>query len=385
MNKSTSDKIDRMIAAAGQWLEAHDYHYIECNYVPPRLFTRNRRANMLLRTAYRLLPLNLRSKKDIAACPYTPHEAVASLAAAAAAGKEDTFGMLKKRALHELRSPLTRDFSLRQGIRISISLYEDSADDPTPLNTVFFGDTLLKHGNIDDRTRETIISICRYLVNELGYEDYGADGVYFFYGHHLKDVIYNASAIISSFLIRAGHAFGLNEYVDLGKRGIRYIINHMNPEGSWYYYGPPHRKAIDGFHQSYILKALIDVQDAGIDGLEECIDKATAFYDSQFTETEKYLIPQRYDRRFNPKNTWIFQRLDGRDLSEAITFYSIYRPDEQRVEKLVNYMYDRIFSPRRGTLAPEIFVYGKNRNSYIEFYAWYLQALYHAKNTFAAR
>ncbi|MDE6498434.1 MAG: hypothetical protein K2L21_07225, partial [Muribaculaceae bacterium] len=146
-----------------------------------------------------------------------------------------------------------------------------------------------------------------------------------------------------------------------------------------------HRKAIDGFHQSYILKALMDVKDAAIDRLADCINKGVEFYRSQFTETDRYLIPQRYDTRFNPGTTWIFQRLDGRDLSEAITFYSIYLPDEKRVEKLVNYMYDRIFSPRTGKLAPEIFVYGKNRNDYIEFYAWYLHALYCARNTFAVK
>lgn len=386
MNSATLDRIDRMIEAAERWLEAHEYHYIECNYVPPRFFTRYRKLNMLLRTAFRLLPFNLRSKKDIARSPYTPHETVASLAACGAGGNAQAGALLTRRVLERLRSPLSRDFALRQGIRISISLYEDSGDDPTPLNTVFFGNYLLDHSTPDEDTRrEVLLSICRYLTHELGYEDHSDDGIYFFYGHHLKDVIYNASAIISSFLIRTGIACGVDEYVELGKRGITYIVKNQNPDGSWYYYGPPHRKAIDGFHQSYILKALIDVEDAAVDGLAECIDKGVEFYRSQFTETEKYLIPQRYDKRFNPGNTWIFQRIDGRDLSEAISFFSVYRPDEQRVEKLVNYMYDHIFSPESGRLAPEIFIYGKNRNDYIEFYAWYLHALYCARNTFAAK
>ena len=386
MNPATIDKINRMIEAAERWLEAHDYHHRECNDVPPRLFTRHRKLNMLIRTVFRLLPFNLRSKKDIAQSPYTPHEAVASLTACGAGGDAATGTRLTRRVLEQLRSPLTSNFALRQGIRISISLYEDSADDPTPLNTVFFGNYLLDHAPADDATRrEVLVSICRYLTQELGYEDYGTEGVYFFYGHHLKDVIYNASALISSFLIRTGTALNLDEYVELGRRGIRFIINNQNPDGSWYYCAPPHRKAIDGFHQSYILKALIDVRDAAVDGLAECINKGAEFYRSQFTETGAYLIPQRYDKRFNPGNTWLFQRLDGRDLSEAISFYSMYLPDEERVEKLVNYMHDRVFSPRSGKLAPEIFVYGKNHNEYIEFYAWYLHALYCARNTFAAK
>ncbi|MDE6497055.1 MAG: hypothetical protein K2L21_00140 [Muribaculaceae bacterium] len=267
MNPTTLDKINRMIGAAERWLEAHDYHYIECNYVPPRIFTRNRKLNMLIRTAFRLLPFNLRSKKDIGRSPYTPHEAVASLAACGAGGDTKTGAQLTRRVMEQLQSPLTRNFALRQGIRISISLYEDSGDDPTPLNTVFFGDYLLRYGALDEEDRrEVLMAICRYLTQELGYEDHGEDGIYFFYGHHLKDVIYNASAIISSFLIRTGTTYGIDKYVELGKRGISYIIKNQNPDGSWYYYGPPHRKAIDGFHQSYILKALMDVKDAAIAG-----------------------------------------------------------------------------------------------------------------------
>lgn len=382
MDKSTVEKIGRMTAAAEQWLHAHRYHYMECNYVPARFFTKNRRANLLLRTFFRLCPFNLRSKKDIAASPFTPHATVAMLKAFAMTGKSDVVKELLDRSLRHLKSPATKAFSLRQGIRIAVNLYEDSGDDPTPLNTVLFGEYLLSDTCLDRSERERILlSICDYLINELGYRDFGAEGIYFYYGHNLTDIIYNASAIISSFLIKCGCEFGRPEFTGLGRRGLEFIVRSQNPDGSWYYYGPPLKKAIDGFHQSYILRALIEAE--GISGinLRECIERGTEFYKTQFAESGSYLIPQRYDKRFNPKNTWLLQQIDGRDMTEALTFFSLYEKDERRVEKLVNYMYDKLYR-KDGRFVPEIFIYGRNRNDYIEFYAWYLHALLCVRNSF---
>ena len=380
MDLTTQNKVDRMIASADQWLKEHDYRYVECNYVPERLFTRNRKINLMLRTAFRLLPFNPRSKKDMAAAPLTPHTTVAMLKAFSLKGDRHVAAMLAQRVFDHLQSPATKAFSLRQGIRVAVNRDEDNGDDPSPLNTVFFGEFLLDSDIIDDDTRrKTVLSICDYLVNELGYRDHGEDGIYFYYGHHLKDIIYNASAFISAFLIKSGTRYERPDYVSLGERGLTYIMRNQNSDGSWFYYGPPLKKAIDGFHQCYILKALMDSQPlSGID-MTQSIARGMAFYKTQFRESGKYLVPQRYDRRFNPKNTWLLQKIDGRDISEALTFFSLYAPDPERVEKLVNYMYDKIYRPDSGRLSPEIFIYGRNRNDYIEFYGWYLHALYCVK------
>lgn len=387
MNDSTIEKVDIMIAAAEKWLRDHDYRYMECNYVPPGMFTRSRKINLLLRTVYRLLPFNLRSRRSIDRAPFTPHATAAMLKAFGAAGDTNTTAMLTRRALKELRSPATKEFSLRQGIRVAVNLYEDSADDPSPLNTVFFGEFLLDDkaaAAIDDEVRrETVLSICRYITEELGYEDYGRKGIYFRYGHNISNIIYNASAVISSFLIRAGNRYDMPGYIELGKRGIDYIVNCQNSDGSWFYYGPPLKKAIDGFHQCYVLRALLDARKF-YDGIpDECLRRGADFYRSQHHRSGRYLIPVRYDRRFNPRNTWLLQRVDGRDITEALVFYSLYEPDAERVEGLVEYMYDHIFRPASGRFAPEIFVYGRNRNDYIEFYAWYLHALWCVKRTFS--
>lgn len=386
MNEVSKHKIEELIGVAEDWLRKHDYHYVECNYVPERLFSGSRKKNMLLRTFYRLCPIAIRSKKDIANSPYTPHASVAMIKAYINAGNAELVDKLTNRVFDNLRSPKTERFSLKQGIRIAVNLYEDTADEPSPLNTLWFGETLLDNPAIVQAQKYEILrSICDYFINDLGYIDYAEEGIYFRYGHTIKNIIYNASAIISSFLIRIGDLYQIEEYIELGKKGISFIANRQNEDGSWFYYGPPLRRAIDGFHQSYVLKALINAQRVLDLGLDECIAKGVSYYRSQFKSLGDWLVPQRYDRRFNPKNTWVAQKIDGRDMSEALEFFSIYDRDETVVSKLVNYMYDKLYDKRRKRLIPEIFVYGVNRNDYIEFYGWYLNSLYIIKNTFADR
>ena len=53
-----------------------------------------------------------------------------------------------------------------------------------------------------------------------------------------------------AFLIRLGIKYKINEYIELRKRGIRYICNKQNKDGSWFYAGKPERSTIDCFHQS---------------------------------------------------------------------------------------------------------------------------------------
>ncbi len=385
MRQDIIDKVNIMATTAENWLVTHNYHFIECNYVPERLFTKNRKINLALRTFFRLCPYNIRSQKDIDKAPFAPHAAVAMLKAFSLKGDDAKCSLITNRIIERLRSPRTENFSLRQGIKIALNLYEDSADDPTPLNTVWFGEYLLENYSGDDNTWRdaTILSICKYLVKELGYCDYHEKGIYFYYGHHMKDIIYNASAIISAFLIKCGHKYNNENLISLGHRGIEYIINCQNDDGSWFYYGPPLKKAIDGFHQAYILKALIDAAKTDYSlNIEKNIQNGIKFYRSQFRRKGGVICPQRYDKRFNPRNTWLAQKIDGRDASEAMVFFSLYEKDEAMVSDIVNFMYYKLYDRKRRRFASDIFIYGRNRNDYIEFYSWYLYALCCIKKVF---
>ena len=93
-----------------------------------------------------------------------------------------------------------------------------------------------------------------------------------------------------------------------------------------------------------------------------------------FIEDKNYLHPIRYDKRFTPHNTWLFVKVDGRDVAEALIFFTKYYPDIKMVKQLMNYTYNKFFNKKRGYMYPEIFIYGKNRTPYIEFQSWFLYA-----------
>ena len=381
LNKTTCEKIDQLISVVEDWLNAHHYRYIECNYVPERYFVNNKFINVITRTFFRLFPFNFRRKADIEISPDAPQTCVSLLNACLEADAvSDTEIMLRER-VERLRCPNTKNFALSQGIRIAVNLYEDTADDPTPLNTVWYGEYLLKtHGIEEEWRKKRLLSICDYLIEELGWEDYGQVGIYFKYGHNIQNIIYNASAVISSFLIKVGNKYDREDLKILGLKGLDYIAKAQNDDGSWFYYGPPRQKAIDGFHQSYILKAFLDVNEFTHDRYNQVISKGISFYRGQFDKKNGRIIPHRYEKKYNPRNTWIFQTVDGRDVSEALIFFSEYAQDEEMVEGLVDYMWHKLYDKKRQRLAPEIFIYGRNRNDYIEFYGWYLLALKKVKN-----
>ncbi|ATR90490.1 hypothetical protein CS544_04860 [Porphyromonas gingivalis] len=379
--------IEEMICSLERWFSQRDYWYIECNHVPECLLGKKPRVNMLLRTIYRLNPINLRPQASMDACPLTPQTQVALLKAYNLSGHVGIVRYIYKRVF-ELISPQTRNFALKQGIRISTNLYENSPETPTPLNTVWFGQFLL---DTEDRIipkaqkQNLLLSICRYLVEELGYQDYGGQGVYFYYGPTLTKVIYNASALISAFLLRVGHIYSMKEYSDLGFRGISYIVNNQNEDGSWFYAAPPERSSIDCFHQSYVLQALHSAKEFSPELVSDAIRRGEDYYRSMFVRKGNYIIPIRYDKRFTPHNTWLFQKLDGRDIGEALIYFSRYSYDQQMLEGLLTYLYQEMYLPKRGYIAPEIFIYGRNRIPYSEFQAWYLYALYVVQSTIKAK
>ena len=367
-----------MIEAIEKWLCLCDYNYIECNYVPKKLLGKNRTVNTFLRTLFRLFPYNLRCMKKASheLYPLTPQSHVALLKAFAVSNNKDIIKKLYERTL-SLRSPKTKHFALKQGIQISINLYENSSDDPTPLNTVWFGQFLLEENSgiiEDNKKKELIFSIASYLIEELGYIDYGEKGVYFYYGPTLKKEVYNASAIISAFLINVGVRYKKSNYIELGQKGIFYICQKQNEDGSWFYAGLPSRPTIDCFHQSYILQAICSVRENLPFDVSANINKGVAFYKSLFREEKDIIRPVRYDKRYTPYNTWLFVKVDGRDLSEALIFFSKYMSDDKMVFKLLKYTYNQFYNRKKGYMIPEIFLYGKSHIPYIEFQAWFLYA-----------
>ncbi len=369
-------KVYEIAQRLNQWIEKKDYTYIECNHIPSFLRTKYHKINVIFRTFFKLFPFDVRCLKDEDYI-VTPQTCVSLLKAYSEKGDIAAQKRIYERILR-LRSSKTKNFALSQAIPIAVQMYQNSKDDPTPLNTVWFGEYVLTASELvikSQEKKELLLSISEYIVQEVGYKDYEDKGIYFYYGPTLNKEIYNASCVMSAFLIKVGQLYGINRYVILGERGIKYIISVQNFDGSWFYAGSPSRKSIDNFHMSYILQALISVSEGLSFNIKEEIQLGISYYYTLFSAKGKYIVPIRYDRRYIPHNTWLFFQYDGRDVSEALLFFSKFHRDEKMIDGLINLMYDRLYNSQHGYLSAGMFVYGKNRIPYMEYQGWYLNSL----------
>ena len=103
--------------------------------------------------------------------------------------------------------------------------------------------------------------------------------------------------------------------------------------------------------------------------------KGEEYYKTLFIDKGGRLNPLRYDSRYMPHNTWAFMKIDSRDISEAIIYYSVYQPNKNMVLSLLSYVEDMLLDTKVGGIYPDIFIYGKNRNKYTEAQGWMLYAL----------
>lgn len=369
-----------MFSHADSYIKSLDYNFWEYNCVPDMWMTNHSRWNMIIRLFFRLSLIDFRPSLPTGSYPILPQSLSALLDAYEIAGDAESIKLLFPRLIR-LRSSQTHNFALSQGTRISISLYDDGADVPTPLWTAWFANYLLKeqYAPITEEEKDKLLlAIANYFIDDLQYQDFGQKGIYFFYGHSLKNkIICNASAVISSILLKIGLKYQTARYIELGKRGIEYILESQNKDGSWFYVAPPAHPAIDSFHQAYIMMALEDVQAIEPEErLQDCLDAATEYYCNTFFKRKgKYIIPKRFDRRFMPRNTWLLQNFDGRDLAEAIRFFSSYRYDEEMLEGLLFFLHDCLYDKKKGFFYPEKLLGIRNKIPYLEFQGWYLAAL----------
>ena len=89
------NKVDEMITGLSSWLKSVNYKYIECNFVPKQLYTKNEKINAIIRTIFRLSPFNFRRISDINEVPLTPQSNVALLKAYSIIKDEEILKLFK--------------------------------------------------------------------------------------------------------------------------------------------------------------------------------------------------------------------------------------------------------------------------------------------------
>lgn len=73
--------------------------------------------------------------------------------------------------------------------------------------------------------------------------------------------VHNANLFIAESLIRVGNEVNENEFIQMGIKAMNYTLNKQNPDGSFYYWGPPDEDAghIDHYHTGFVLRALYSI------------------------------------------------------------------------------------------------------------------------------
>lgn len=380
------EEVSKRHRALLDWLRSHDYNYASLNTVPghPLVEFFQRRVpggGILVRQLFRLSPVNLRgcfrNRGDgTAVNPKATILLAAALAGMVDSGDRDVEGELKMLLdrIVNMRSAHCRNFAIRQNKTLYMLKYSADEDEVAPLLTAMAGLLFLGRagrGGNDGRSLEIATSVMNYFEREHPVDCY-PEGFYFRYDPKYRFITYNASAFISGFLLAAGKELGSAGAVEMGRRGIDFVIAGQNRDGSWFY-GAGNRY-IDSFHSFIIIWAMQLAADAGYDAAVGSLDKALGFWVDNFGRQRK---PRHFTGGHLPLNSSLLQRVDLRDLSIPAVFFMKYRARYPEYRELTeNLVAQMVCDMSNGTtFYPEKTWLWTNRIPYIEFQAWALLVL----------
>jgi len=106
-----------------------------------------------------------------------------------------------------------------------------------------------KYLDIANQVGKFLLKIEKYNKNDM---------TCFYYTTAIKDRIFNASSYASAFLAMLYHHTNTDKYFSLAKRGLNYVVNGQNQNGSWYYGVSSNGKLLTliDYHQGFILDSI---------------------------------------------------------------------------------------------------------------------------------
>jgi hypothetical protein len=100
-------------------------------------------------------------------------------------------------------------------------------------------------------------SSCNFICGDLN-RTFEKDTFCFSYSPLDKTTIHNANILGAHLLARIASFTEENELKKIAAKSIKFVIDHQNPDGSWYYGTKPHHRWIDNFHTGFVLESLFD-------------------------------------------------------------------------------------------------------------------------------
>lgn len=153
--------------------------------------------------------------------------------------------------------------------------------------------------NQSPRTRETLIRICNFIVEDLNISK-TKKGICFSYTPITKDCTYNASLFGAEIIAKIVSITGDDNLLNYVSDSLDFVISNQHSDGHWNYSidieSNTEREQID-FHQGYIIESLEEISKYLPDLREKCkvpIKRGMDYYKSQFTLDGRscYRIPR---------------------------------------------------------------------------------------------
>lgn len=171
---------------------------------------------------------------------------------------------------------------------------------PTVVATTFIANAFLDAYEVFKEEQFLKIAHCacdfiRYDLNRT----YEKESFCFSYSPLDKTTIHNANILGAHLLSRTASFTGEDELKKTALNSIKFVIDHQNPDGSWYYGTKPHHRWIDNFHTGFVLECLFDyINFASNFELKSSLEKGAKFYRDNFFLADG--TPKYYHDRIFP-------------------------------------------------------------------------------------
>jgi hypothetical protein len=110
-----------------------------------------------------------------------------------------------------------------------------------------------------------------------------------------KGGVINASAYRAFLLTAASKQFSNEQYWEIAKRNINFVIQSQKENGSWYYAADNVRDFVDHFHTCFVMKALAKIEKlTHYGGCTIAIEKGVQYYEKHLVN--KYLLPKPFSK-----------------------------------------------------------------------------------------
>ncbi len=141
-------------------------------------------------------------------------------------------------------------------------------------------------------------SSCDFICSDLN-RTHAGEKICFSYSPLDKTTIHNANILGAHLLARTATFTGEDELKKTAHNSIGFVIDHQNPDGSWYYGIKPRHRWIDNFHTGFMLECLFDYIHFTTEfELKPNLKRGLGFYQNNFFLTDG--TPKYYHDRIYP-------------------------------------------------------------------------------------